>query len=319
MRISSSAAGTVQSFVRLQPRFALIENFLSEFMSTKRVLAVHDLCSFGRCSLTAAIPVISALGSQVCPFPTAWFSNNLTYGDFHFTDFTPQMTGFMDQWEKLGFHYDALYSGFLADASQVSVVLEAIRRFGGSDALIVVDPVMGDDGAMYPIFTPAFVDEMRRLVGKATLITPNYTEACLLLGRPLAKPTEDAIPDASDLKGMCRELSELGAGQVVITSVPAAEGLIKVVDYDARTGLYEERLTERIALTTCGTGDLFTSVMTAALLRGFDLSQATRLAMEFTSFVIDYTHRSGSDVREGVQIEPCLGRLIEMAAAQPAA
>lgn len=285
-------------------------------MTTKRVLAVHDLCSFGRCSLTAAIPVISALGSQVCPFPTAWFSNNLTYGDFRFTDFTPQMTGFMDQWEKLGFRYDALYSGFLADAGQISVVLDAIGRFGDSDKLIVVDPVMGDDGVMYPIFKPTFVDEMHRLVSKATLITPNYTEACLLLGRPLEKPSEAAAPDAAQLKRMCEELSELGARQIVITSVPAAEGIIKVVSFDAQTGVFEERTTERIELSTCGTGDLFTSVMTAAMLRGLSLAQATRLAMEFTSYVIDYTHLSGSDVREGVQVEPCLSKLIELAAEQ---
>lgn len=87
-------------------------------MTTKRVLAIHDLCSFGRCSLTAAIPVISAMGFQVCPFPTAIFSNNLTYGDFTFSDFTPHMTEFMDKWQKLGYEYDAIYSGFLADAGQ---------------------------------------------------------------------------------------------------------------------------------------------------------------------------------------------------------
>lgn len=282
-------------------------------MTTKRVLAVHDLCSFGRCSLTAAIPVISAMGSQVCPFPTAWFSNNLTYGDFHFTDFTPRMSGFMDQWEKLGLKYDAVYSGFLADAAQISVVLQAIRRFGGPDKMIVVDPVMGDDGAMYPIFKPAFVDEMRRLIEKATLITPNYTEACLLLDRPLKQAAECEIPDSQELRDMCRKLAALGAKQVVITSVPAADDLIKVVNYEAQSDAFEERTTRRIALSTCGTGDLFTSVMTGAMLGGSSLSQATGLAMDFTSRVIDYTHRSGSDVREGVQIEPCLAELIALA------
>lgn len=281
-------------------------------MPTKRVLAIHDLCSFGRCSLTAAIPVISTMGSQVCPFPTAWFSNNLTYGDFHFIDFTPEMTGFMKQWEKLGLKYDAIYSGFLADAAQISVVLEAVSRFGSRGKMVVVDPVMGDDGAMYPIFKPAFVGEMRRLIKKATLITPNYTEACLLLGLPLEKPTECEIPDSRKLQDMCLKLSELGAQQVVITSVPAADDLIKVVDYDAQSNVFEERTTKRIALSTCGTGDLFTSVMTGAMLGGSSLSQATRLAMVFTSYVIDYTHRSGSDVHEGVQIEPCLAKLIEL-------
>lgn len=282
-------------------------------MTTKRVLAIHDLCSFGRCSLTAAIPVISAMGSQVCPFPTAWFSNNLTYGKFHFTDFTEQMPDFMDQWQKLGFKYDAVYSGFLADAGQVSVVIEAIERFGKQSKLIVVDPAMADDGALYPIFKPAFVDEMRKLVAKATLITPNYTEACLLLGRCAEIPPADKLPDSEQLRSMCEELTELGAKQIVITSVPAADGLIKVVSYDKETDVFDERTTLRIPLSTCGTGDLFASVMTGAMMRGSTLSEAMLLAMEFTSHVIEYTHRSGSDVREGVQIEPCLAKLITLA------
>ena len=156
-------------------------------MTTKRVLAIHDLCSFGRCSLTAAIPVISAMGFQVCPFPTAIFSNNLTYGDFTFSDFTPHMTEFMDKWQKLGYEYDAIYSGFLADAGQIEVVADAISRFAKDDSLIVVDPAMGDNGNLYPVFTPAIVPEMRKLIAKATVITPNYTEACLLAGIPYSE------------------------------------------------------------------------------------------------------------------------------------
>lgn len=123
-------------------------------MATKRVLAIHDMCSFGRCSLTAAIPVISAMGFQVCPFPTAIFSNNLTYGDYTFSDFTPHMTEFMDKWQKLGYSYDAIYSGFLADAGQIAIVLDAIARFAKKDTLVVVDPAMADDGKLYPVFKP---------------------------------------------------------------------------------------------------------------------------------------------------------------------
>ena len=153
-------------------------------MATKRVLAIHDLCSFGRCSLTAAIPVISAMGSQVCPFPTALFSNNFTYGDFTFSDFSSKMAGFMDKWEKLGFTYDCIYSGFLADVNQIAIVKEAVARFARGEqknALVVVDPAMGDDGKLYPTLNADFVVNMRSLVQQADLITPNYTEACLLL------------------------------------------------------------------------------------------------------------------------------------------
>ena len=276
-------------------------------MKTKRVLAVHDLCSFGRCSLTAAIPVISAMGMQVCPLPTAFFSNNLTYGEFTFHDFTDKMTGFMDRWEKLGFRYDAVYSGFLASVEQIEVVRDAARRFAShEESLVVVDPAMGDDGKLYPVFGPEYVEAMRTLVKEATLITPNFTEACFLLGEPCG--TE--VPSSEALRAMTEKLAALGAKQVVITSVPAGENEIKVVSFDSVTGEYAERTTPRIPFTTCGTGDLFTSVVTGSLLRGETLAAASALAMRFVSRVMEFTLASGSDPREGVIVEPCLKELL---------
>lgn len=276
-------------------------------MKTKRVLAVHDLCSFGRCSLTAAIPVISAMGMQVCPLPTAFFSNNLTYGEFTFHDFTDKMTGFMDRWEKLGFRYDAVYSGFLASVEQIEVVRDAARRFASrEESLVVVDPAMGDDGKLYPVFGPEYVEAMRTLVKEATLITPNFTEACFLLGESCGT----AVPSSEALRAMTEKLAALGAKQVVITSVPAGENEIKVVSFDSVTGEYAERTTPRIPFTTCGTGDLFTSVVTGALLRGETLAAASALAMRFVSRVMEFTLASGSDPREGVIVEPCLKELL---------
>jgi pyridoxine kinase len=276
-------------------------------MKTKRVLAVHDLCSFGRCSLTAAIPVISAMGMQVCPLPTAFFSNNLTYGEFTFHDFTDKMTGFMDRWEKLGFRYDAVYSGFLASVEQIEVVRDAARRFAShEESLVVVDPAMGDDGKLYPVFGPEYVDAMRTLVKEATLITPNFTEACFLLGESCGT----AVPSSEALRAMTEKLAALGAKQVVITSVPASENEIKVVSFDSVTGEYAERTTPRIPFTTCGTGDLFTSVVTGSLLRGETLAAASALAMRFVSRVMEFTLASGSDPREGVIVEPCLKELL---------
>lgn len=276
-------------------------------MKTKRVLAVHDLCSFGRCSLTAAIPVISAMGMQVCPLPTAFFSNNLTYGEFTFHDFTDKITGFMDRWEKLGFRYDAVYSGFLASVEQIEVVRDAARRFASrEESLVVVDPAMGDDGKLYPVFGPEYVEAMRTLVKEATLITPNFTEACFLLGESCGT----AVPSSEALRAMTEKLAALGAKQVVITSVPAGENEIKVVSFDSVAGEYAERTTPRIPFTTCGTGDLFTSVVTGSLLRGETLAGASALAMRFVSRVMEFTLASGSDPREGVIVEPCLKELL---------
>ena len=279
-------------------------------MATKRVLAIHDLCSFGRCSLTAAIPVISAMGSQVCPFPTALFSNNFTYGDFTFSDFSSKMAGFMDKWEKLGFTYDCIYSGFLADVNQIAIVKEAVARFARGEqknALVVVDPAMGDDGKLYPTLNADFVVNMRSLVQQADLITPNYTEACLLLDLAY----ETSIPENDALEVLCRKLATRDNQKVVITSVPAADNQIKVACFDASSGEFAQHSTERIPFATCGTGDLFTSVLTGAMLQGKSLSDAVLAAMRFVSLAIQYTYDSGSDYREGVQVEPCLKHLFD--------
>lgn len=280
-------------------------------MATKRVLAIHDLCSFGRCSLTAAIPVISAMGAQVCPFPTAIFSNNFTYGDFTFSDFSSKMSTFMDKWQKLGLTYDCIYSGFLADIGQIEIVKEAIARFArlnSKNVLVVVDPAMGDDGALYPTLNSEFVTHMRALTKEADVITPNYTEACLLLDQPY----NSTAPDHDTLQNICRTIASGHQKQkVVITSVPAEEGQIKVACYDAETGAYHDFSTPRIPFATCGTGDLFTSVLTGAMLQGKFLNEAVLLAMKFVSLAIDYTYKSGSDYREGVQVEPCLKHLFD--------
>ena len=276
-------------------------------MATKRVLAIHDMCSFGRCSLTAALPVISAMGFQVCPFPTAIFSNNLTYGNYTFSDFTPHMTEFMDKWQKLGYTYDAIYSGFLADAGQIAVVLDAIDRFAQKDGLVVVDPAMADDGHLYPVFKPDIVPEMRKLIAKATVITPNYTEAGLLADRPYS---ED-MPTTTEMLELCQKLASMGPQQIVITSVPSPNDTIKVVSYDARTASFDECSIDRIPFSTCGTGDLFTSVLTGSLLQGKDLHHSVQKASKFLSYAINYTYKDGSDYREGVQVEPCLKELLK--------
>lgn len=275
-------------------------------MATKRVLAIHDMCSFGRCSLTAAIPVISAMGIQVCPFPTAMFSNNLTYGNYTFSDFTPHMNGFMDKWQELGLSYDAIYSGFLADAGQIAIVTDAIRRFASEDTLIVVDPAMADNGVLYPVFTPDIITEMKKLVSRATIVTPNYTEACLLLGTSF----DETVPNTQRIREVCSGLAELGPQKIVVTSVPAPNEEIKVASYDAATATFDESTTPRIPFSTCGTGDLFASVLTGATMNGASLHEAVLQAMDFVSRAIEYTYQSGSDYREGVQFEPCLSRLI---------
>ena len=173
--------------------------------------------------------------------------------------------------------------------------------------MVVVDPAMGDDGKLYPTLNAEFVSDMKTLVKEADVITPNFTEACLLLDRPY----NVSETDEASLEAICRELATKDGQKIVITSVPAQEGQIKVACFDSATEDFSVHSTERIPFATCGTGDLFTSVLTGAMLQGKSLSQAVLLSMKFVSLAIDYTYKSGSDYREGVQVEPCLKHLFD--------
>lgn len=277
-------------------------------MTIKRVLAIHDLCSFGRCSLTAAMPVISALGSQVNPFPTALYSNNLTYGEFYNTDLTNHMNPMMDQWEKLNLHFDAIYSGFLANAAQTALVRDAIRRFAKDGQLVVVDPAMADDGKLYVVFDQTMVEEMHKLVAEATLITPNYTEACLLTGTTWL----DRTPTEREIQDLCQKLLDLGPKQVIITSVPGKPDEIQVVSQSAGEVGYHSYVVKRIPFGTCGTGDVFTSVVTGCILKGKSLEESAKIAADFLEVVIQSTLDSGKDPREGVQLEDKLPLLLKL-------
>nr|WP_222433546.1 pyridoxamine kinase [Megasphaera hominis] len=277
-------------------------------VTIKRVLAIHDLCSFGRCSLTAAIPVISALGSQVCPFPTALFSNNLTYGEFVSNDLTPFMADMMDKWEKLNLHFDAIYSGFLANAAQTAVVREAVTRFAKDGQLVIVDPAMADDGQLYAVFDQSMVEEMKKLVAVAGLITPNYTEACLLTDTPW----RETAPTRDELETLCRKLLALGPKQIIITSVPGAANEIQVVSQSAGEDDFQIYAVPRIPFGTCGTGDIFTSVITGCVLKGKALAESTHIAADFLSEVIQATLDSGIDPRQGIQLEDKLPALLKL-------
>ena len=161
---------------------------------------------------------------------------------------------------------------------------------------------MADDGKLYPVFTPAIVKEMKKLISAATVVTPNYTEACLLTDR-----SYDDKPVTTDaLLSIAHDLTARGPKQVVITSVPSDKGTIRIACFDAKEGTYSDYKVKRIPFATCGTGDLFTSVVTGSLLQGKSLSDAVKKAASFLSYAIEYTYKDGSDYREGVQVEPAL-------------
>ena len=189
----------------------------------KKAAVINDLSGFGKCSLTAAIPVLSALGVQCCPLATAVLTGQTGYPYFHCTDLTDMMPQYIDAWTQNNAHFDAIYSGYMTGRKQIEHLLDLITQFRRDDTLLLVDPVMGDDGRVYGIYSDDLLDGMKELSRKADVITPNLTEACLLSGTDIAKAmnyhdAESFLSFASETAEKLRELAERPQ-DVVITGV----------------------------------------------------------------------------------------------------
>lgn len=274
-------------------------------MPTPRVTAIHDLSGFGRCSLTVAIPILSAMGVQCCPLPTAFLSTHTGgFEGFTFLDMTDEMPRVARHWRELGLQFDAVYSGFLGSEQQIGVVEDFIRTFRG-DGVVVVDPVMGDGGAVYRTYTPAMCSGMAHLAEQADVITPNLTEAALLLDIPYGElPT-----GAEGYRAIVERLSLEGRRSVVLTGASLEPGGTGAICFDASTGRTEAIQTRRVDRDFHGTGDVFSSVLTGALVQGAPLTEAVRTAVEFVRACAERTAAMDLPMREGVDFEPLLGLL----------
>ena len=278
------------------------------YSTIKKVAAIHDLSGFGRASLTAIIPTLSAMGIQVCPVPTAILSNHTGgFETYSYVDLTDSMEEYISKWKELGLQFDAIYSGFLGSTRQIEIVTDFINYFGTKDNLVVVDPVMGDNGALYSSFTPAIIPEMKKLIKNADLITPNFTEAAYLLGL-------DACPDnfPDDLaRDWLTRLSDCGPKIVVITSAPDMENSknTNVVAYDRDDNTFWKVGCRYIPAAYPGTGDTFTSVVIGSLLQGDSLPVALDRGVQFISQCIKASYGCNYPKRNGVQLEKELGIL----------
>ena len=274
--------------------------------NVRRIAAIHDLSGIGRTSLMAVIPILSTMGFNVCPLPTAILSNHSQYPDFSFLDLTEEMPRIIDQWEKLGVTFDAIYTGYMGSPRQIEIVCGFIERFRTADTLVVVDPVLGDNGHLYSKMTQEMVEEMRRLACRADVLTPNLTEAFALLDRPYKTDCT-----TEELKDLIAELSEMGPDTVIITGVPVPgqSGLTSVI---ARS-----KSVLRTWKVTCpylpahypGTGDSFTSVITGSLLQGDSLPIALDRAAQFILQGIRSTFGYRMDNRDGILLERVLPNL----------
>ena len=277
-------------------------------MSTPRIAAIHDMSGFGRCSLTVAIPILSAMGLQCCPVPTAFLSTHTGgFEGFTFHDMTDEMPKIADHWQSLGLEFQAIYSGFLGSERQIDIVADFIRRFRTPRTTVVVDPVMGDDGVAYQTYTPAMCEGMKHLAELADVITPNLTEAAFLLGRDYGDLPRDEI----GLRRLAEELSLGGRRSVALTGVSLSPRKTGVMCFDAATGETSAVQTVFVAHPLYGTGDVFASVLTGGLVKGDPLPVAARRAAEFVRECAVRTVEQDLPLSEGVDFEPLLGALMD--------
>ncbi len=272
-----------------------------------RVAAIHDLSGFGRTSLTVVIPILSVMGIQVCPMPTAVLSTHTTeFTGFSFCDLAKEMELFLAHWRQLNLSFDGVYSGFLGSPEQMDVVqatIDSCKREGG---LAVVDPVLGDNGKLDPTMTPDMVARMQKLVTHADCITPNHSESCWLLG-------EAYTPHLSveTIRERLIRLTDMGPKVAIITSAPISrrQGHTSVVAYHAEQRRFWRVDCPYIPAFYPGTGDCFASVLTGSLLLGDSLPLAMDRAVQFVSMGIRATFGHNMPHRDGILLEKVLDTL----------
>ncbi|MDR1356526.1 MAG: pyridoxamine kinase [Tannerellaceae bacterium] len=273
---------------------------MNKINSPQRVAAIHDLSGFGKCSLTVAIPILAAAGIEASALPTALLSTHTGgISGFTYLDTTSEMRPFAEHWKSLGIYFDAIYSGFLGSTGQLDIVKDFIADFKREDNIVLVDPVMADNGELYKIFTPDFVPGMRELCKRADIIVPNITEAALLLG-------EDYRPEpytADYIEHLLAGLSGLGPDRVVLTGVCFTDKELGVATCDRTTGVNDYSFVPRIPGYYHGTGDVYASALLAGLLNGFSLIESAGIAVRYTAGSIRRTYEAGTDIRFGVNFE----------------
>ncbi len=275
-------------------------------MTQKRIAAIHDISCFGRCSLTVALPIISAAGIETSVIPTAVLSTHTGgFEGFTFRDLTEDIMPVAQHWKSLGLHFDAIYTGFLGSFEQLDIVSKVIDGLKDDGTLVLVDPVMADDGKLYGLFPDTFPMGMRVLCAKADVIVPNITEAALLTGQVYREgPYEPAY-----IENLLLRLGELGSARVVLTGVYFDDNQLGAAVYDGQCVQYA--MADRVPGFYHGTGDVFGSALLSGLLTDHSLAESALIAAEFTAGSICRTRDAATDIRYGVNFEAGLAELAQ--------
>ncbi len=273
----------------------------------KRIVTVQDISCVGKCSLTVALPIISAMGTETAVIPTAVLSNHTAFSDFTFTDLTDNITPIADRLHDEGITFDAIYTGYLGSFRQIEIVENFISRFRDENVRVIVDPAMADNGKLYTGFDVAFAERMTLLCSHADIILPNYTEACFMLGEDCASSacTEDVA------RITLPKLTALGARVAVITGVTRADGAYGAVGYNSSNGEFFSAFSEHVSRSFHGTGDVFASTFVGALMRDMSLGDALGIAVDFTVACIKSTVADPNSNWYGVNFESAIPMLID--------
>ena len=272
----------------------------------KRLLTVQDISCLGKCSLTIALPVISALGVETVILPTAVLSTHTMFKNFTCKDLSDQIKPITEHWRNEGVAFDAIYTGYLGTAEEIDEMKEVFKTFGNKDNFIFVDPVMADNGRLYPAFDLAYAKKNAELCAAADIIVPNITEAAFLTGSEYKEEYgEDYIKD------LLKKLSGICSGICVLTGVSLSEGMTGLMGYDGKTKEYYTYQNRRINASYHGTGDLFSSVFVGSMLRGKDWREAAKTAADYTAHTIEVTLKNPKKPWYGVDFEATLPELIK--------
>ncbi len=267
-----------------------------------KLAMINSFAGYGRCSTTISLPVLSVMGIQVCPVPTAVLSNHLGFSTRHFTDYTAEISGYLQAWKDLNFQFDGLYCGYLGNVAQIDLVQKFIEDF--KPPFVLLDPVLGDHGKLFSATTEAHCEKMKQLLSYADYITPNLTEACILADYPY-KSDEDF--HSEDFTEICNRLSRLTDAAIIITGISRGDNLLNLIYENNLLQYYEQ---SRSGGNWHGSGDLFASALTGRLMQGMPLLSAVINAANFTSLCISGSEAAQASEADGILFEKYLSKLI---------
>ena len=274
----------------------------------KRILTVQDISCLGKCSITIALPVISALGVECVILPTAVLSNHTLFKAFTVKDLSDQIVPITRQWQSEGVEFDAIYTGYLGTEEQIDMMKDLFKTFGnGDDKLIFVDPVMADNGKLYPAFDMDYARKNTELCSCADIIVPNITEACIMTGMEYREEYDEAY-----VRELLSRVVNLGARISVLTGVSLSEGKTGVMGYDRDKDEYSVYQNDKVDATFHGTGDLFSSTMIGEIMHGKDWKDAMRIAADYTAHTIAVTMNDPKKPWYGVNFEETIPYLVNM-------